>query len=1251
MISGLLNFINFSGMDDIISTPKKIPLFHAVLFLLITLFLFEPFFLGAQVNKDSHYSLPLSHYGRELVPWFSNRKLMGYHPDSAFIRYSSETHQTSCNNTSPWFHYNPLPDNPLTSSSMCQNSDFSLGNFTNWSGCYGLWCNNGSGSRCTGLYIPFNPPCSNPNMPWNNVPTGGHFSIQTPGFDPCISTLNRVFPGDSYSALIGNRVCTSNNAGGYVDQLTYKIVYDTSNSFFIYRCAVVLADITDSSHNTPNRRPRFTFEIQHDATKTIIDSVCGYYDLYPGDPITVWQNGPNSYVWQDWSTIGIDFNVLNGVTPGEVLDIVFTVHGCAFTAHTGYAYISAVCGSMNIAVTGCEGSGTVTLTGPPGFAQYQWTGPYCPTCPPNPPTYSGNPITLTAAQGAVTGNTFKLNLTALNGCQVNNIQQNIAFTNIAAGFTVTNNCAQKPTTFTDTSRISHNAITNWRWFFGDPASGSSDSSHLQNPVHTFNSAGTFNVMLIAYSTEGCADAAVKSIFIDTLPINTNALRRQRICNNTPTNITLTSTVSNTLYTWTTTSSSPSISGYSDNTTTPSIFINQTLTNSVNQLDSVIYHFIPHSSTCTGTPFDFTVVVCLVPNLLTTPLSKSVCDSVNSNILLTSNVDSTRFTWTCTTNPGSHLSGYSDYTVLPGIMNINQVVYNSGNNVDTVHYHIQGNAYGCDGPLFDYRLAVYPMPTLTNAPLNSVICSKSYTAITLTSNVTGTLFTWTCTASGPGITGYTNNSVPSASLNQQLFNTTILPGTVTYYITPHANNCDGHIYTYIVTVNPLPSVTNTVNPSICSSGNPEITLLSNIPNPTFSWTASGSSGNVTGYSNSSGPVISQVLVNSGLSDETVTYTVTATANGCSGSSSDIRVTVFPVPDVYFKTLQPVICSAQSDSITILSHVPGSTFTWTASGTSGNVNGYSAGSGSYIVQTLNNTGINIEKVFYVATPTANSCPGINNRDTITVNPVPVVTYTLCHDNITTLGSQHIRLTGGIPIGGSYTGSGVSGGFFNPAIAGIGNHTITYSYSNYLGCNRTATQSITVVNNPVFFCGTNLIDIRDGQSYPTVKLGTRCWMAANLNFGNDIPSASMQRDNCINEKYCYQDNLANCASYGGLYQWDEMMRYDNTPAAQGFCPPGWHVPIENEWNALFAIYVGNGFAGEPLKYSGYSGFNAPISGVRFDNVDWDFSGFAIMIWSSTEEIQYHAWAHGMNYYNPSVSYYPSSKMNALAVRCIQD
>ncbi|MFH0761059.1 MAG: FISUMP domain-containing protein [Bacteroidota bacterium] len=97
--------------------------------------------------------------------------------------------------------------------------------------------------------------------------------------------------------------------------------------------------------------------------------------------------------------------------------------------------------------------------------------------------------------------------------------------------------------------------------------------------------------------------------------------------------------------------------------------------------------------------------------------------------------------------------------------------------------------------------------------------------------------------------------------------------------------------------------------------------------------------------------------------------------------------------------------------------------------------------------------------------------------------------------------------------------------------------------------------------------------------------------------------------------------------LYQWDELMQYDHTPGQQGLCPPGWHVPTEANWNTLFANWTNNAFAGAPLKYSGYSGFNALLSGVNHLNLQWDFQDFATFFWSSTPHGSYKAWSHGLN------------------------
>jgi PKD repeat protein len=54
---------------------------------------------------------------------------------------------------------------------------------------------------------------------------------------------------------------------------------------------------------------------------------------------------------------------------------------------------------------------------------------------------------------------------------------------------------------------------------------------------------------------------------------------------------------------------------------------------------------------------------------------------------------------------------------------------------------------------------------------------------------------------------------------------------------------------------------------------------------------------------------------------------------------------------------------------------------------------------------------------------------------------------------------ELTGGMPEGGEYSGDGVTDGMFNPSTAGLGDHTITYTYISDDGCENFAEENLYV------------------------------------------------------------------------------------------------------------------------------------------------------------------------------------------------
>lgn len=79
-------------------------------------------------------------------------------------------------------------------------------------------------------------------------------------------------------------------------------------------------------------------------------------------------------------------------------------------------------------------------------------------------------------------------------------------------------------------------------------------------------------------------------------------------------------------------------------------------------------------------------------------------------------------------------------------------------------------------------------------------------------------------------------------------------------------------------------------------------------------------------------------------------------------------------------------------------------------------------------------------------------------ITVIAIPIILspndFSLC------LNDPPQLLTGGIPVGGTYSGPGVSNGIFDPAAAGVGLHTITYIYTDSYGCSSQSSFTIQVM-----------------------------------------------------------------------------------------------------------------------------------------------------------------------------------------------
>jgi trimeric autotransporter adhesin len=354
---------------------------------------------------------------------------------------------------------------------------------------------------------------------------------------------------------------------------------------------------------------------------------------------------------------------------------------------------------------------------------------------------------------------------------------------------------------------------------------------------------------------------------------------------------------------------------------------------------------------------------------------------------------------------------------------------------------------------------------SNSPTAQTICPGQSVNIAGGSPTSGVRYWQGSTVNGVATT---NSGTPNST---GALNT---PGAYNFYYRPlngvngGTGGCWGTQQVTTVTVNPVPVASATPSSQdVCSGTSTSITLSSSLGGTSYSWTAVASAG-VSGHSNGSGSSISQVLSKASGASGTVTYTITPTSGGCPGASIQVVVTVNPVPVATATPASQSICSGASTSIILSSGVPGTTYSWTVSGTAG-TGGFANGSGSTISQTLTKTAGSSGTVTYVVTPTANGCVGSPISVPITVDPLPTPTFNSLGGPYCISQTTPISLVGfGVPTpppgSGVFSGTGVAGNDFVPSLAAVGTNTLTYTYTDANGCVNSAQRTVQVIGLPL-------------------------------------------------------------------------------------------------------------------------------------------------------------------------------------------
>ncbi|NBO61705.1 MAG: hypothetical protein EBU82_12205, partial [Flavobacteriia bacterium] len=261
---------------------------------------------------------------------------------------------------------------------------------------------------------------------------------------------------------------------------------------------------------------------------------------------------------------------------------------------------------------------------------------------------------------------------------------------------------------------------------------------------------------------------------------------------------------------------------------------------------------------------------------------------------------------------------------------------------------------------------------------------------------GTTYTWTVN-NNPNVTGQSAQNVGQNTISQTLTNLGNAVETVVYSITPTAGVCQGNPFSITITVNPTPVVTLSANQTICGGQTTAVSANTNsVAGGGFTYAlqnAASVPATVTGFpTTGSGQIPAATINNAGANPYTLNYTVTPTANNCSGITATYSITVNPSPVTTFAVANQSICSGtNSVAVTLNSTTPNVTFAWQATVPAGvsNVNPVS-GSGNIPVFTNLTNGTNtVQTVQFTATAsTAGTvCAGTPATYTISIIPIPV------------------------------------------------------------------------------------------------------------------------------------------------------------------------------------------------------------------------------------------------------------------------
>lgn len=317
-------------------------------------------------------------------------------------------------------------------------------------------------------------------------------------------------------------------------------------------------------------------------------------------------------------------------------------------------------------------------------------------------------------------------------------------------------------------------------------------------------------------------------------------------------------------------------------------------------------------------------------------------------------------------------------------------------------------------------------------------------------------------------------------------------------------------------------------------------------------------------------------------ETTTYYVAAVGTCGATACADVTVTVLDgsVAADGIIASDNNFCQGESTTLTIDGGylTTGAQWVWYQN----SCGGTSVGTGSTItVSPLNSSS-------YYVRAEGGTCGNTTCSD-VFISVIETIVHTNPYDTLCGIGPA-FNLNGGEPTGGSYSGTGVSNDVFDPAIAGIGVHEVTYTYTSPSGCVETVSTDI-VVESTDLTAEVKIEQLSCSQGGTTLSIvanGGNGFLTYSWSNGTYEPSILFAQEGTY---YCYIKDGEGCVAKSDEVEVTDEMECIEIPNT--FTPND--DGINDTWNLDFTGY-------SDVKLIVFSKWGREVYATSDNEVHWD-------------------------------------------------